>query len=43
MLTEPYAGVVGAETEDEVAVWSDEDSVALHGGSGKIGDVVGIV
>lgn len=31
-VKEPDAGVVGAEAQDEVPVWADEDSVAAHWG-----------
>lgn len=34
--------VVGAEAEDEVSVWSDEDGVSLHWDFGE-GFVVGVV
>ena len=36
-MEEPYAGVVGAEADDEAAERVDEEGVAAHRGLGKVG------
>lgn len=42
-VEEPHARIIGAEAQDDVAVWIDEDGVAAHGGGGEGGVVVWIV
>jgi hypothetical protein len=44
-VEEPDTGVIGAETQDDVPVWADEDGVAPHGcvGWGCVIGVCGVV